>query len=153
MAWKPSIPEMVLAFYLVSIALELVLSRLRVVKARYGARDTLAAFGMSFGNILTNLMMAGIVFAGLSAAWKARLFTISPASPWAWAALFFLDDFTYYWFHRISHECRLWWAAHVNHHSSRSTICRRRCARPGPARSPAPGPRGSPWRCWAFRPR
>jgi len=29
-----------------------------------------------------------------------------------------LDDFTYYWFHRISHECRLWWAAHVNHHSS-----------------------------------
>lgn len=29
-----------------------------------------------------------------------------------------LDDFTYYWFHRISHECRFWWAAHVNHHSS-----------------------------------
>ena len=24
-----------------------------------------------------------------------------------------------YWFlHRISHECRFWWAAHVNHHSS-----------------------------------
>lgn len=119
MAWKPSIPEMILAFYLVSITLELILSRLKLVKARYEARDTLAAFGMTVGNILTNLMMAGIVFAGLSAVWKVRLFTISPASPWAWAALFFLDDFTYYWFHRISHECRLWWAAHVNHHSSR----------------------------------
>jgi sterol desaturase/sphingolipid hydroxylase (fatty acid hydroxylase superfamily) len=33
-------------------------------------------------------------------------------------AIFFLDDFTYYWFHRVSHECRFWWAAHVNHHSS-----------------------------------
>ena len=119
MAWKPSISELILAFYLLAITLELTLSRLKVVKAGYETRDTLAAFGMTLGNILTNLMMAGIVFAGLSAAWKVRLFTISPASPWAWAALFFLDDFTYYWFHRISHECRLWWAAHVNHHSSR----------------------------------
>ena len=118
MAWKPSISELILAFYLLAITLELALSRLKVVKAGYETRDTLAAFGMTLGNILTNLMMAGIVFAGLSAAWKVRLFTISPASPWAWAALFFLDDFTYYWFHRISHECRFWWAAHVNHHSS-----------------------------------
>jgi sterol desaturase/sphingolipid hydroxylase (fatty acid hydroxylase superfamily) len=119
MAWKPSIPEMILGFYLGSITLEIILSRLALIKARYEVRDTLAAFGMTVGNILTNLMMAGIVFAGLSAAYKVRLFTVSPASPWAWAALFFLDDFTYYWFHRISHECRLWWAAHVNHHSSR----------------------------------
>ena len=120
MGWKPSIPEMILAFYLVSITLELTLSSLKVIKARYETRDTLAAFGMTLGNIATNLLMAGIVFAGLSAAYKVRLFTISPASPWAWAALFFLDDFTYYWFHRISHECRLWWAAHVNHHSSQN---------------------------------
>jgi sterol desaturase/sphingolipid hydroxylase (fatty acid hydroxylase superfamily) len=62
--------------------------------------------------------MAGIVFAGLTAAYRLRLFTISPESPWAWVAIFFLDDFIYYWFHRISHECRFWWAAHVNHHSS-----------------------------------
>ena len=25
---------------------------------------------------------------------------------WAWVALFFLDDFAYYWFHRVSHEVR-----------------------------------------------
>ena len=49
---------------------------------------------------------------------QVRLFSISPSSPWAWVAIFFLDDFIYYWFHRISHECRFWWAAHVNHHSS-----------------------------------
>jgi sterol desaturase/sphingolipid hydroxylase (fatty acid hydroxylase superfamily) len=117
-SWKQSLPLAILVFYLVAIALECALARLALVRARYEARDTLAAFGMSLGNILTNLLMAGIVFAGLGAAYRLRLFTLSPASPWAWVLLFFLDDFTYYWFHRISHTCRLWWAAHVNHHSS-----------------------------------
>jgi sterol desaturase/sphingolipid hydroxylase (fatty acid hydroxylase superfamily) len=37
---------------------------------------------------------------------------------WAWGMLFFLDDFTYYWFHRLNHEVRLFWAGHVPHHSS-----------------------------------
>jgi sterol desaturase/sphingolipid hydroxylase (fatty acid hydroxylase superfamily) len=37
---------------------------------------------------------------------------------WAWLLVFFADDFSYYWFHRTSHECRLFWASHVVHHSS-----------------------------------
>jgi sterol desaturase/sphingolipid hydroxylase (fatty acid hydroxylase superfamily) len=37
---------------------------------------------------------------------------------WAWLLLFFLEDFTFYWFHRSNHEVRLFWAGHVNHHSS-----------------------------------
>ena len=37
---------------------------------------------------------------------------------WVWVLLFFLDDFTYYWFHRLNHEIRFLWAGHVNHHSS-----------------------------------
>ncbi len=37
---------------------------------------------------------------------------------WAFALIFFAEDFIYYWFHRLSHEHRFWWAAHVNHHSS-----------------------------------
>lgn len=37
---------------------------------------------------------------------------------WAWVTLFFLDDFSYYWFHRLNHEVRLFWAGHVPHHSS-----------------------------------
>jgi len=31
---------------------------------------------------------------------------------------FLLDDFAYYWFHRVSHERRWFWASHVVHHSS-----------------------------------
>ena len=37
---------------------------------------------------------------------------------WAWALLVFVDDFAYYWFHRISHEMRFMWNFHVVHHSS-----------------------------------
>ncbi|SOE20926.1 Sterol desaturase/sphingolipid hydroxylase, fatty acid hydroxylase superfamily [Spirosomataceae bacterium TFI 002] len=37
---------------------------------------------------------------------------------WAWVLLFFADDLSYYWFHRLNHEVRLFWAGHVPHHSS-----------------------------------
>ena len=37
---------------------------------------------------------------------------------WTWALLLFVDDFAYYWFHRISHEVRFFWNFHVVHHSS-----------------------------------
>jgi alkylglycerol monooxygenase len=37
---------------------------------------------------------------------------------WTWVLLFFVDDFVYYWFHRISHESRFLWNFHVVHHSS-----------------------------------
>lgn len=37
---------------------------------------------------------------------------------WSWALLFVIDDFAYYWFHRFSHEIRLFWNFHVVHHSS-----------------------------------
>lgn len=37
---------------------------------------------------------------------------------WAWVLVLVLDDFIYYCFHRSNHEWRLFWAGHVNHHSS-----------------------------------
>ncbi len=37
---------------------------------------------------------------------------------WAWLLLLFADDISYYWFHRLNHEIRLFWAGHIPHHSS-----------------------------------
>ena len=60
----------------------------------------------------------------LAVALMVQLHDISPLRDivgrqwWAWLLLFLLDDFTYYWFHRANHEIRLFWAGHVNHHSS-----------------------------------
>jgi sterol desaturase/sphingolipid hydroxylase (fatty acid hydroxylase superfamily) len=37
---------------------------------------------------------------------------------WSWVVLFFAEDHSYYWFHRLHHEVRVLWASHVPHHSS-----------------------------------
>lgn len=113
-----NLPEVFLAISVGLVALEAILAGFSLIRAKYRLNDTVASLAMQVGNIAMNLMMAGIVFAGLAAVYKVRLFTISPTAVWAWVVIFFLDDFCYYWFHRISHECRFWWAAHVNHHSS-----------------------------------
>jgi len=35
-----------------------------------------------------------------------------------WVLLIVFQDFMFYWLHRIDHDCRLFWAVHVTHHSS-----------------------------------
>ncbi len=37
---------------------------------------------------------------------------------YVWLICQLLDDFSYYWFHRLNHTVRFLWAAHVVHHSS-----------------------------------
>ena len=58
-----------------------------------------------------------LVFGTFTAVHRFAIFNIG-YQWWAWAILFFAEDLTYYWFHRTSHECRLFWASHVVHHSS-----------------------------------
>ena len=73
---------------------------------------------MGIGNVLLTFFSKAIVlFCFLYIYNNFRLFTI-PITWWSFILLLFVDDFCYYWFHRISHECRLFWASHVVHHSS-----------------------------------
>jgi len=51
--------------------------------------------------------------------YRFRVFTFG-YQWWVWVLLFVADEFSYYWFHRVSHECRLFWALHVLHHSSQA---------------------------------
>jgi sterol desaturase/sphingolipid hydroxylase (fatty acid hydroxylase superfamily) len=74
---------------------------------------------MGVGNACLGLVFGGIAVAAYSAAYAHRLVTM----PWTWlafAALVVLEDLTYYVFHRVSHEARLFWASHEAHHSSAS---------------------------------
>jgi sterol desaturase/sphingolipid hydroxylase (fatty acid hydroxylase superfamily) len=104
--------------FILTVILEIVLARFRVVKANYETKDTAASLVMGLFSTLSSLPVAGLVVAAGLWAYQHRLFTISMGSPVAWVAIFFLEDVTYYWFHRLSHERRFWWASHVNHHSS-----------------------------------
>ncbi len=87
--------------------------------ALYRGADTRASLSMGVLALLVEIVPRLVALAIM-----VRLHDISPLRDvvnhqwWAWLLLFFLEDFTFYWFHRSNHEVRLFWAGHVNHHSS-----------------------------------
>ena len=83
----------------------------------YEIKDTAASLTMGVGNLLVNLLAKALQFSIFSALHRFAIFHIG-YQWWAWLLIFFADDFTYYWFHRVSHESRFFWASHIVHHSS-----------------------------------
>ncbi|MEM8891093.1 MAG: sterol desaturase family protein [Bacteroidota bacterium] len=85
----------------------------------YHGKDTWASISMAVASAIVEIVPKLLLFILIY-----YLHEISPLRDiiqrqwWAWILLFFLDDFTYYWFHRLNHEVRLFWAGHVPHHSS-----------------------------------
>jgi len=76
-------------------------------------------------NIVTGFLSVvwGALFGLFTAYFYLWVYEIAPYkmsmnSWWAWVILLFVDDFAYYWFHRVSHEVRFFWNFHVVHHSS-----------------------------------
>ncbi|WP_018619697.1 sterol desaturase family protein [Spirosoma luteum] len=90
----------------------------RQQKDYYDAKDTAGSLAMGIGNVIVGLVGKVIVFGAYTLVYQLRLFTVDMTQWWAWVILFFADDFSYYWFHRISHSSRYFWASHVVHHSS-----------------------------------
>ena len=113
--------SLAIPFFILSILLEIGLSRLGVTKANYEVRDTATSLMMGFFSSIIGAIPAAAIFAVSLWVYEHRLFDIPMVGllgVGAWAALFLLEDLTYYWFHRLSHERRFWWASHVNHHTS-----------------------------------
>jgi sterol desaturase/sphingolipid hydroxylase (fatty acid hydroxylase superfamily) len=102
--------------FVVLVILEIGLARF-LHRGEYEVRDTAASLLMGFGNNMVGILSAGALFAAMLWVYRFHLFNIGYVW-WAFLLLFFAEDFCYYVFHRVSHEHRIWWAAHVNHHSS-----------------------------------
>src|ERR1043165_2498693 len=85
----------------------------------YERRDTVASLSMGIMNVGISAVakLASIPF--FAWIYTHRIADLGqPSMWWSWVVLLFAEDFCYYWFHRTHHEVRLFWAAHVNHHSS-----------------------------------
>jgi sterol desaturase/sphingolipid hydroxylase (fatty acid hydroxylase superfamily) len=82
-------------------------------------RDTQTSLAMGLGNVAINVGWKLIVLAIYAGLYELASIHLDPGNPLTWVALFFADDLAYYWFHRVSHENRVFWASHVVHHSSR----------------------------------
>ncbi|HME68422.1 MAG TPA: sterol desaturase family protein [Myxococcota bacterium] len=102
--------------YLALLSLEALLAA-RLGRASYEARDTAASLAMGVGNALITLAMQGATLGAFFFAYNHRLFELG-TGPLAWLLLFVAEDLVYYGWHRASHEVRILWAAHENHHSS-----------------------------------
>jgi len=86
----------------------------------YTIEDSAASISMGLGSVFIDLITKSVAFAAFWWLYKNVGFFSEHLSftVLGWVLLFFLDDFTFYWHHRLSHEIRILWAAHVNHHSS-----------------------------------
>ena len=85
----------------------------------YENKDTLASLSMGLLNVLINAGAKFITLPLFVVLYDYRIVDVPAAiGPWCWLVLFFVEDHSYYWFHRVHHEVRLFWACHVNHHSS-----------------------------------
>jgi sterol desaturase/sphingolipid hydroxylase (fatty acid hydroxylase superfamily) len=69
------------------------------------------------GRKIVALLPISLAMPILDLAWSHRLFTLRLDS-WLLAPLLFLgQEFCYYWYHRVSHRVRFFWATHAVHHS------------------------------------
>ena len=104
-------------FFALMIAIEAWLSR-RQERGFYETKDAWINILIGFVSVAFGALF-GIFIAGIYAvAYSLAPFKFPADAWWTWAILFFVDDLAYYWFHRISHESRLFWNFHVVHHSS-----------------------------------
>jgi len=87
----------------------------------YYNKDMWTSLSMAFFSLVVEFIpkiLAFMAFFYLHEANWLGLRDIVGRQWWAWGLLLFADDFAYYWFHRMNHEVRLFWAGHVSHHSS-----------------------------------
>ena len=107
-----------LPVFFLAMLLEVIISRKQHLDLYYG-KDTLASMWMLIFSAIVEFVPKVLAFVAFY-----YLHEISPLRDivqrqwWAWVVLFFIEDFSYYWFHRANHEVRLLWAGHVPHHSS-----------------------------------
>ena len=117
----PNFPPIIIyaiPFFVLAMLLEFFVTSAKNIKS-YTAKDAFSSIAMGLGNVFIGFVSKLFVFAALYYVYEnLRIFTI-PITWWSFIILFFLDDFSYYWFHRTSHENRFFWASHVVHHSSK----------------------------------
>ena len=83
----------------------------------YSWKEGATSFAIGIGNKLSASYKLGFSVWATMLVWDYRAFEVPLASWWGPIALFLAVEFSYYWFHRLSHEIRWMWATHAVHHS------------------------------------
>ena len=99
------------------IALEALLV-IRENRANFDRKDTWNNIFIGFMSVVWGALFGLATGFFYLKAYEFAPYKMPPDVWWTWAILLLVDDFVYYWFHRLSHEIRFLWNFHVVHHSS-----------------------------------
>ncbi len=83
----------------------------------YEPRDAATSVAMGLGSLVVNGLAANVLAPMDNRIFRSRRWSLGTRRG-AFAFAVVAWDFLYYWDHRMSHEHRVLWASHVNHHSS-----------------------------------
>ncbi len=117
----PNFPNLILfaiPFFILAMLVELLVTTKQQIKS-YEIKDSFSSIAMGLGNVLLGFASKALVLIAFLWIYNNFRLTTIPFTWWSFVFIFFADDISYYWFHRISHTCRLFWASHVVHHSSK----------------------------------
>ena len=84
----------------------------------YRLNDSLSNLSQGIGSQLLGIFLKAITFFCYLYIYEHLRFYSFPNTILTWLLLFMGVDFFYYWFHRMSHEVNVLWAAHIVHHQS-----------------------------------
>lgn len=118
-------------FFVVLILIELIYSKTHDNGDLYQWKDFFASTSMGLGAVLIapaiKVISSATIFYLVYELFNPEINGVRTnimgyeSFGWAWYIWIIcqvLDDFTYYWFHRLNHTVRFLWAAHIVHHSS-----------------------------------
>lgn len=102
--------------FVISLILE-TLFILFIEKQHYNYKDSVASVFMGIVNAFINNISKSVFFLIFVFLYQYRIFEFE-FNWWYFVLLFCADDLSFYLHHRSCHQIRIFWAAHVNHHSS-----------------------------------
>lgn len=81
-------------------------------------KEVKQSFYLGVGFLTISALTKGLAVYVFSMIYEYRFFTLPIKFWYVWVLLLTMEDFTFYWFHRLSHTVRVLWASHQLHHSS-----------------------------------
>lgn len=103
--------------YALIIGGELIYSHLKN-KQLYTTKGLLSNIYLTALNMGLDILIRVTVLTVLNYFYQFKVTDFTSSIILYWVLLILLEDFMYYWLHRIDHYCRFFWAVHVTHHNS-----------------------------------
>lgn len=113
----PDVVSWAMPGFVAFMLLEIAWIKIKGRGGHYEMRDTMTSLIMGVGSVASGIILGFIAYGFFTLLWQFRFWDLGTSLAII-ALCFVLDDLRYYWVHRLGHEVRWVWAAHVNHHSS-----------------------------------